>query len=83
MPWIQPIVGGADPKAQVLATARWGGRRAGVACGGLVVAFLLDILDRLGEQGRLDWSRASLDSASVRTKRGGGIAGGWSERCHG
>jgi hypothetical protein len=48
-----------------------------------VVAFLLDILDRLGEQGRLDWSRASLDSASVRTKRGGGIAGGWSERCHG
>jgi transposase len=31
----------------------------------------LDILDRLGEQGRLDWSRASVDSASVRAKRGG------------
>jgi Transposase DDE domain len=30
----------------------------------------LQILDRLGEQGRLDWSRASVDSASVRTKRG-------------
>jgi transposase len=30
----------------------------------------LDILDRLGEQGRLDWSRASVDSASVRAKRG-------------
>jgi hypothetical protein len=28
-------------------------------------------LDRLGEQGRLDWSRASVDSASVRAKRGG------------
>jgi transposase len=31
----------------------------------------LDVLDRLGEQGRLDWSRASVDSASVRAKRGG------------
>jgi transposase len=31
----------------------------------------LEILDRLGLAGRLDWSRASLDSASVRTKRRG------------
>src|SRR6266498_164306 len=31
----------------------------------------LEVLDRLGEQGRLDWSRASVDSASVRAKRGG------------
>ena len=28
------------------------------------------VLDQLGEQGRLDWSRASLDSVSVRAKRG-------------
>ena len=28
------------------------------------------VLDRLGESGRLDWSRASLDSVSVRAKRG-------------
>ncbi len=28
------------------------------------------VLDRLGEAGRLDWSRASLDSVSVRAKRG-------------
>ena len=28
------------------------------------------VLDRLGEDGRLDWSRASLDSVSVRAKRG-------------
>jgi hypothetical protein len=27
-------------------------------------------LDRLGEQGRLDWSRASVDTMSVRAKRG-------------
>jgi transposase len=27
------------------------------------------VLDRLGEHGRLDWSRASLDSVSVRAKR--------------
>ena len=31
----------------------------------------LDVLDRLGEQGRPDWTRASVDSASVRAKRGG------------
>jgi transposase len=28
------------------------------------------VLDRLGEQGQLDWSRACLDSVSVRAKRG-------------
>ena len=28
------------------------------------------VLDRLGEQGQLDWSRASLDSVSVRATRG-------------
>lgn len=28
------------------------------------------VLDRLGEQSQLDWSRASLDSVSVRAKRG-------------
>jgi transposase len=31
----------------------------------------LEVLDRLGEQGRLDWSRASVDTMSVRAKRGG------------
>jgi transposase len=30
----------------------------------------LDVLDRLGEQGRLDWTRACVDSASVCAKRG-------------
>jgi transposase len=28
------------------------------------------VLDRLGERGQLDWSRAALDSVSVRAKRG-------------
>src|SRR5512135_747449 len=28
------------------------------------------VLDRLGAQGQLDWSRASLDAVSVRAKRG-------------
>ena len=28
------------------------------------------VLNRLGERGELDWSRASLDSVSVRAKRG-------------
>jgi transposase len=28
------------------------------------------VLDRLGQQGLLDWSRACLDSVSVRAKRG-------------
>ena len=33
----------------------------------------LEVLDRLGLAGRLDWSRASVDSASVRAKRGGHV----------
>ncbi len=28
------------------------------------------VLDRLGQQGLLDWSRAGADSVSVRAKRG-------------
>ena len=31
----------------------------------------LQVLDRLGEQSRLDWDRASVDTMSVRAKRGG------------
>jgi transposase len=31
----------------------------------------LQVLDRLGEQGELDWSRASVDTMSVRAKHGG------------
>jgi hypothetical protein len=31
----------------------------------------LQVLDRLGEQGQLDWSRASVDTMSVRAKHGG------------
>jgi hypothetical protein len=38
-----------------------------------VEALHLEILDRLGVAGRLDWSRASLDSMSVRAKRGGHV----------
>jgi hypothetical protein len=29
----------------------------------------LEVLDRLGEQGRLDWSRAAVDTMSVRARR--------------
>jgi transposase len=28
------------------------------------------LLDQLGREGKLDWSRANLDSLSVRAKRG-------------
>jgi transposase len=31
----------------------------------------LQVLDRLGEQGQLDWEQASVDTMSVRAKRGG------------
>jgi transposase len=31
----------------------------------------LQVLDRLGEQGRLEWERASVDTMSVRARRGG------------
>jgi transposase len=33
------------------------------------------LLDQLGRDGKLDWSRASLDSLSVRAKRGGELTG--------
>jgi transposase len=32
---------------------------------------LLVVLDRLGEQGQLDWERAAVDTMSVRARRGG------------
>jgi transposase len=31
----------------------------------------LQVWDRLGERGQLDWSRAAVDTMSVRAKRGG------------
>jgi hypothetical protein len=56
-----------------------GGRNAGDllrrltewAQAGVFDALHLEVLDRLGEQGRLDWSRASVDTMSVRARRGG------------
>jgi transposase len=38
---------------------------------GVFDALHLKILDELGAAGRLDWSRASVDTMSVRAKRGG------------
>jgi transposase len=38
---------------------------------GVFDALHLKILDQLGAAGRLDWSRASVDTMSVRAKRGG------------
>jgi transposase len=46
-------------------------RRNQWATAGVFEALHLEILDRLGVAGRLDWSRASLDSMSVRARRGG------------
>jgi transposase len=43
------------------------------ATAGLFDALHLVVLDRLGEQGRLDWSRASVDTVRVRAKRGGAM----------
>jgi transposase len=34
-----------------------------------------ELLDRLGEADRIDWSRASLDSASIAAKRGVRVSG--------
>jgi transposase len=38
---------------------------------GVFDALHLEVLDRREEQGRLGWSRASVDTMSVRAKRGG------------
>jgi transposase len=40
---------------------------------GVFDALHLEVLDRLGEQGRLDWSRASVDTMSVRARPGGAM----------
>jgi transposase len=37
---------------------------------GVFDALHLEVLDRLGIAGRLDWSRASVDTMSVRARRG-------------
>ena len=42
-----------------------------MAEGGLWRRLLKVLRDRLGKTGRIDWSRAALDSASVPAKRGG------------
>jgi transposase len=46
-------------------------RLAEWATAGVFEALHLEILDRLGLAGWLDWTRTSVDSASVRAKRGG------------
>jgi transposase len=38
---------------------------------GVFDALHLEVLDRLGIAGQLDWARASVDTMSVRAKRGG------------
>ena len=38
---------------------------------GVFDALHSEVLDQLGEHGWLDWSRASVDTMSVRAKRGG------------
>jgi transposase len=46
-------------------------RRTEWANAGVFEQLHLVVLDRLGEQGRLDWQRAAVDTMSVRAKRGG------------
>jgi transposase len=38
---------------------------------GVFDALHLEVLDRLGERGQLDWGQASVDTMSVRARRGG------------
>jgi transposase len=45
-------------------------RLAEWAAAGVFDRLHLEVLDRLGEQGGLDWSRASVDTVSVRARRG-------------
>jgi len=46
-------------------------RLAEWADAGVFDALHLRVLDQLGERGQLDWSRVSVDTMSVRAKRGG------------
>jgi transposase len=42
---------------------------------GVFDALHLEVLDRLGEQRQVDWSRASVDTTSMRAKRGDHVGG--------
>jgi transposase len=46
-------------------------RRTEWANAGVFDALHPVVLDRLGEQGRLEWDRAAVDAMSVRARRGG------------
>jgi transposase len=71
-----PPRGGCCPPARELGcgspTTCWR-RLTEWAKAGVFDALHLEVLDRLGEQGRLDWSRASVDTMSVRARPGGAM----------
>jgi hypothetical protein len=70
-PHLHPLAAAARPRAWLRVTCDGMAPVERVGHGGPVRAAPLEVLDRLGLADRLDWSRASVDSASVRAKRGG------------
>src|SRR4028118_1906521 len=70
----QAAGGGGGLHRTLPARARRAGPPAGLRAG-VWDAFERTLLDRLGEADRIDWSRASLDSASIPAKRGASASG--------
>jgi transposase len=65
--------GGCCPPARELgcgSSATCWRRLTELASAGVFDALHLQVLDRLGERGQLDWSRVAVDTMSVRAKRG-------------
>ena len=70
-PHLDPLAAAAGQGAWLWLPSTCWRRLAEWAAVGVFDQLHLEVLDRLGEQGRLDWSRASVDTMSVRAKRGG------------
>jgi hypothetical protein len=65
-PHLDPVAAPASPELGCGSPATAWRRLNEWAKAGVFEQLHLEVLDRLGLAGRLDWSRASVDSASVR-----------------
>jgi transposase len=65
------VAAAARPELGCGSPATCWGRLTEWAKAGVFDQLHLEILDRLGQQGVLDWTRACVDTMSVRAKRGG------------
>jgi transposase len=69
-PHLDSVAAAARPRARLRSPATCWRRLTEWANAGVFDRLYLGVLDRLGEQGQLDWSRAAVDTMSVRPSAG-------------